>query len=150
MRKRGKKMDMKFRMDTGRLEQSLTNALGNIGNNKKLLDKIGGEMVFETQENFKKEQEYDGKSFVPLSPVTIKRRRGRGRGKILQDTGELRKDYNRYKIVGNSVKIVADKRYAASHHYGDLSRNIPRRRVIGFTKKNIRKYEKMIIDWIPI
>ncbi len=82
-------------------------------------------------ERFKEEEDHEGKPWAALSPITIARRKNKDKGKIkkLRDTGRL----------VNSIKPKHGKKwaaviaggsnveYAATHNYGDSSRNIKAR-----------------------
>lgn len=69
-----------------------------------------------------------------LSEKTKARRRG-SVYKILKDTGSLRQSFDLYgirgiKIAGRTFEIGSNKIYAATHHYGDSSRGIPKRQIL--------------------
>ena len=88
--------------------------------------------------NFDKEGESVG-GWASLSEKTKARRRG-SIFKILQDTGRLRQSFDLYgtrgiKIIGNKFEIGSVVEYAATHHYGDKSRNIPSRPILPTEKK---------------
>jgi phage virion morphogenesis protein len=118
---------------------------------KKLLNAIGGDIVYNTRMNFKMEKSPDGKKWKNLSPETQEaRRKGKKnyRNKILQDTRNLFLSLNKYKVNGKRVTVGTNVNYAPVHQYGCDKRNIPKREFIGINEKMMKKYEKMITEYI--
>ena len=70
----------------------------------------------------------------------------RGRTKILQDTGTLKRSIsmrhnNSEAVVGTNIK------YAKVHNFGYKKRNIPARPFMGLSRKQREKYREIIRKW---
>ena len=124
------------------------------------LMEIGEYLDLATRQRFDRERAPDGTRWAPLSDATLRRKmlkgikRGRGRKRrrlttrsgntkigaiealarasILVETGALR-DTLRYRITATSVKFGTDRKYGATHQFGDPKRNIPARPFIGLS-----------------
>ena len=80
----------------------------------------------------------------------LKKKRGKkavkGRPKILQNTGRLKRS-----ILARNTKTEAivgtNTKYAATHNFGDLNRNIPKRKFMGLNRDQRIKYKDWIIKW---
>lgn len=94
----------------------------------------------------------DGKAWRALK---AKRRRGaKARARILRDTGRLMASTAANnapgairKLTDRSAAIGSNLIYAATHQYGDSSRNIPARPFIGHRKENLVKYDKVFAEF---
>lgn len=107
-------------------------------------ESVGMYMIKQTIQNFEYERSPDGVKWKPLSPSTIKRRMKRskkGRFKILQDTGELRRSIA-YKAFKNKVIFGSNLVYAATHQFG--RGKIPARSFLGVTDENKQKALSML------
>lgn len=98
---------------------------------------------------FRKERAPDGRSWTPLSPVTIrdKQEKGYGGQPILVRTGALRNSVRskrlkqlRYQVASEGVK------YAEQHQVGD--RNLPARPFIGISRDAVRGVKGLIDKFI--
>lgn len=92
-------------------------------------------------EHFKDERGPKGKWPNLKSP------RKRGGTKILQDTGILRASI-RSKAAAREAIVFTDLVYAATHHFGDSSRNIPARPYMWISKKAKNLMRKTLARFI--
>lgn len=115
---------------------------------KPIMHTIGEKVVTKSMEAFEKESDpISGKAWSPISSNTTfaqtggKKRSYSKKGKqrladkrILQDQGirgGLMASVD-FKASKNSTEIIAAKKYAATHQFGDSSRNIKQRRYLPF------------------
>lgn len=99
----------------------------------KVLKAVGLRNLKWTNDNFKGEGNFVG-GWPPLKQSTIAKRRG-STYRILQDTGDLKKSFDLYGTRGvklglNYFEIGSVLDYAATHHYGDRTRGIPKRQIL--------------------
>jgi phage gpG-like protein len=113
----------------------------------KLLQAVAEEYLGIVDDQF----ESGGKDYLPRAwpPLQTKRKRGkRSSAKLLQDTGDLRRNTS-YVIQGNTVIFTNNKVYAAIHNFGGEinmpAANITRRSKSGKTLKYKRKKYKVKI-----
>lgn len=92
---------------------------------------IGEALLNSHQERFTEQQSPDGERWAPLSPKYARRKR-ENRDKILILTGELR-DLLRYQASATELVLGTDRRYGATHQFGDERRNIPERPFLGLS-----------------
>lgn len=115
---------------------------------KPLLDKIGADMVTQVEMRFKKQVDPEGNKWAEHAESTTEaRRRGAKRGKsdkILQDSGDLFKAVNVYRIDKLSVIVGTNLPYARTHQLGDESRGIVARPYLGISEKRMTIYKKWI------
>lgn len=91
---------------------------------------IGEYLIESHQERFNLEVSPNGELWEPLSPQTIKRKKGNDR--ILQDKGTLR-DTLRYRIGSNELTFGTNLEYAATHQLGREADGIPQRKFLGLS-----------------
>ena len=106
---------------TKRLQAKFSQLAEGIKKRKPLFNRIGVQLLNAVMQNFK-EQGHEGTPWTPLSRFTIARRRkGRGvkkgRGRILEDTGELRRSFA-IEATDQSVRVGSPKIYAPTHEFG--------------------------------
>ena len=123
-----------------------------------LTGKISRDMKKEVDMRFRNESDTDGKAWKGLNAKSIvsrynsglKKKRGKravkGRAKILSNTGRLKRSVlarntKTEAIVGTNVK------YAATHNFGDPTRNIPQRRFMGLGNAQRMRYKDWIRKW---
>ena len=122
--------------------------------------KIGEYLDPATRERFDREQAPDGTPWEPLSDATLRRKmlkgvkRGRGQkrrrlttragntksgaiarlaqARILVESGDLR-DTLHYLATADRLKFGTDRKYGATHQFGDPERNIPARPFLGLS-----------------
>lgn len=119
-------------------------------NQETLLRSIGLRLIGWTMENFKKEGIEE--PWKPLSASTIARRRKKS-SKPLQDTGTLRASWTTAagnpKIVGNTVSVTSNVKYAPFHEFGTRPRAIQRKKSVlpsfhpGIPKRKMAPSKKM-------
>ena len=119
---------------------------------------IGSDMKKEVEMRFRTERGTDGSPWQPLKyrSLIAKYNRGlrksqgkkavRGRSKILQDTGTLKRSItmrhdNREAAVGTNIK------YAKVHNFGFGKKNIPARPYMGLSRRQKEKYREIIRKW---
>ena len=99
-----------------------------------LYKRIGVNLLNEISNTFK-EESHEGRAWKPLSIATISIRRkggGRGRPKILQDTGTLKRSFV-MDANNTRIKIGTPIKYASKHEFG--FRQIPQRKMLPSRKK---------------
>lgn len=120
--------------------------LNRLGNLRPAFKNIGEHFTRTTDQRF--EQEGGSPKWVPLKPKTIaEKRRNRRRPKILQRTGTLRVTL-RYFVTARGLMFGSSMIYAATHQYGDNSRNIPDRPFLQITDKDKQAITAIIDDHI--
>lgn len=137
--------------------QELTNFLEGIedrvDNMKPIMNTVVEKLVSKSHEAFEKESDpISGKPWAPISATSLFAQTGGKRkskiksGKrhtkaflrkvadkrILRDKGDL-EDSIAGEATKDSAQIIAGKEYAATHFFGDKSRNIQQRRFMPFT-----------------
>ncbi|MBP9479057.1 MAG: phage virion morphogenesis protein [Sebaldella sp.] len=134
------------------------NTVKNMYDTSFLTGKISKDMKKEVDMRFRNESSPDGKPWKGLKSNSIisrynsglKKKRGKkavkGRPKILQNTGRLKRS-----ILARNTKTEAivgtNTKYAATHNFGDLNRNIPKRKFMGLNRDQRIKYKDWIIKW---
>lgn len=124
-----------------------------------IFDQIGDALVSSTQLRFRDGVSPEGKPWANLSPVTIKRRRKKGKGgvQILVDTGVLRGSIAK-RVANNELLVGTDKRYGGTQQlgtrqgqYGRMARgnpipwgDIPARPYLGLSKEDIEEIKEII------
>ena len=108
-------------LGTKRLQAKFSKLAEGIQRRRPLFNRIGVQLLNAVMQNFK-EQGHEGTPWTPLSRFTIARRRkGRGvkksRGRILEDTGELRRSFA-IEATEQSVRVGSPKIYAPTHEFG--------------------------------
>ncbi len=142
-----------FESNIQELESFLGNMAQRTKNLRPVMGMIGEKVVKISKEAFEKEQDpISGKAWSPISSTSLfaktggknnskiksgKRHtkdflRNAANKKILHDRGDLKKSID-YKASNDSVEMYAGKVYAATHFFGDDSRNIKQRRYMPFT-----------------
>lgn len=124
-----------FESNIQELESFLNGMAKRTTNMRPVMGMIGGKVVTISKEAFEKEQDpISGKAWSPLSPATLKNKakRGKTQSRKLEDSSDLKKSID-YEATNDSVEMYAGKVYAATHFFGDDSRNIKQRRYMPFT-----------------
>ena len=106
---------------TKRLQVKFSKLAEGIKKRRPLFNRIGVQMLNAIMLNFK-EQGHEGTPLAPVSKFTIARRRKgpgakKGRGRILEDTGELRRSFA-IEATDQSVRVGSPKIYAPTHEFG--------------------------------
>lgn len=111
---------------------------------KKVLGKVGSILKSSAQERISETKtDPDGKAWQDLDFFTSlnRARRGRDPDGILRDTSVLLGSI-KFQVGSTEVEIGSDLIYAATHQFGDPSRNIPARPYLGVSTQD----EQDIID----
>ncbi|MEI6745544.1 MAG: phage virion morphogenesis protein, partial [Methylococcaceae bacterium] len=90
---------------------------GNATNLHAAFNDIGQMIRSNVLDCFEDEKSPDGINWKPLSPQTIKQRRGTAPYKILQDKGKLRSSIA-FHAGSNFAEVTTDTEYAAFHQFG--------------------------------
>ena len=93
------------------------------------LQDVGEKLLISTRKRFRDQTGPDGRPWKPLLPQTLARKR-KNRDKILILEGELFGQL-RYHATADSLAVGSNEIYAATHQFGDSSRNIPARPFLG-------------------
>lgn len=142
-----------FESNIQELENYLSAMAKRTTNMRPVMGMIGEKVVTISKEAFEKEQDpISGKAWSPISSTSLfaqiggkkdskiksgKRHtksflRDTANKKILHYRGDLKKSID-YEASKDSVEMYAGKVYAATHFFGDDSRNIKQRRYMPFT-----------------
>jgi phage gpG-like protein len=73
---------------------------------------------------------------------------GKGKQKILQDSGRLRASIIWNSLSERAIEIFALVKYAATHQYGDSDRNIPARPFLWFPREFKRDIAESFARWV--
>lgn len=113
-----------------------------------ILESIGVEIITQTEERFEFQADVSGKSWQDISQKTKEyySKKGIG-GSILSRTRQLR-DTLESQVNGSEVLAGATKIYAATHNFGDESRNIPQREYLGLSSDNFKDIENIVNDFL--
>jgi phage virion morphogenesis protein len=125
-----------FKSNIQELENYLSAMAKRTTNMRPVMGMIGEKIVTISKEAFEKEQDpISGKAWSPLSKATLKSkaRRGKANNKKLVDSADLKTKSIDYEATNDSVETYASGEYAATHFFGDDSRNIKQRRYMPFT-----------------
>lgn len=142
-----------FESNIQELESYLNGMAKRTKDMRPVMGMIGEKVVTISKEAFEKEQDpISGKAWSPISSTSLFAQMGGKKNskiksgkrhtkgflrdsankKILQYRGDLKKSID-YEATNDSVEMYADKEYAATHFFGDESRNIKQRRYMPFT-----------------
>lgn len=73
---------------------------------------------------------------------------GRGKHKILQDTGRLRASIIWNSLSERAIEIFSLVKYGATHQYGDRDRKIPARPFLWFPKEFVHGIAESFARWV--
>ena len=104
---------------------------------------IGETLLNSTRARFTSERAPDGAPWAPLDPRTIRRKKNAD--KILTEHGELRGTLT-YDAGPHELVVGSPEKYAATHQFGDESRNIPARPFLGLSAADRDKIERIVRD----
>jgi phage gpG-like protein len=103
--------------------------------------------------HFDDEKGQEGR-WAPLKPSTLARRRkgrGAGSGRILQDTGNLRRNFIPSNVEdkgATSIVFFNPTPYAATHDDGSSKRNIPQREFMWLSDKAVEDMLDIVMDLV--
>lgn len=101
---------------------------------KKILDKIGKQVLKDADNNFKKKSFYGDKWKA--------RKSFRYEHPLLDDTGKMKNSFN-FDVKGDSVIIRNTADYSGYHNEG--TRNLPKRQILGENEVLSKEIENIII-----
>lgn len=111
-----------------------------------VMREVGDAVREASMDAFKREASPEGAKWPPLSPATIRRRRGGPVHRILQDTGALRQSIVK-RLEGNrSVIVGARVEYAPFHQFG--TKRMPARPFLGVSPATREEIMDVIDDWL--
>lgn len=120
-------------IDDQEVQQAMKRLTAVVGNPRIAFSDIGEYLVLSHYERWEKEQSPDGTPWAELKPDTIKRKREKSRQlDILVQDGYLR-DLMRYNPSPSGLDFGTDRKYGATHHFGDDDRGIPARPFLGLS-----------------
>lgn len=105
---------------------------------------IGEALLNSTRARFTAQRDPGGAPWAPLDPKT-KRRKKKNADKILTEEGELRGTLT-YSAGASSLVVGSPEKYAATHQFGDASRNIPARPFLGLSAADRERVERIVRD----
>jgi phage virion morphogenesis protein len=110
-----------------------------------LLESIGGMVETQTDVRIKTQKASpDGTKWPELSPEYKKRKK---KGGILELEGDLRISIVSLVTGQTSVEVGTNLVYAATHQFGDPSRNIPQREFLGLSPDNEEAINRLLEEW---
>lgn len=106
-------------VDDAEVRATLARLVETVAHPREALDAVGLALVSRIRGTIASGQDYKGVAFMPLSPVTLARRRKQGRGaQILRDTGRLLNSITHH-ADDTTVEVSADAVYAAAQQFGN-------------------------------
>lgn len=117
---------------------------------KKFYDRVGKKLLASTQDRYLVEKDPKGNKWKSLSPSyknSAKKRNSAYPDSILLLTGDMFKSLD-YEANFDGLSIGSDVVYAATHQYGDDSRNIPARPFLGISDADERIIYTEMFDFL--
>ena len=108
------------------------------------LRNIGEHLLNTTRARFDTQAAPDGTPWAPLDQRTIRRKK-KNADKILTEEGELRGSLA-YRAGSDELLVGSPEKYAATHQFGDASRNIPARPFLGLSAADRAEIERIARD----
>ena len=124
----------------------LSRLAGRMEDMSPVMREIGDAVREASMESFEREAPPEGGKWPPLSPATIRRRRGGPVHRILQDTGALRQSIVKRLEGDRSVIVGARVEYAPFHQFG--TRRMPARPFLGVSPTAREEIMDAIHDWL--
>ncbi len=112
-----------------------------------LLDAIGALIVSQTEDRIARTKTSPGEIPWPALSTAYAKRKKKGGG-ILELSGDLRDSLVHLVTGKTSVRIGTNLIYAATHQFGDPSRNIPQREFLGISAMNEMKINELVEEWV--
>lgn len=120
-----------------------------------LLVDIGEHLLLSTDEQFERQIDPEGRPWERVSDRYASRKEQRkvtrragavsDSRQVLQLTRDMRR-LVRYQVDGHELLQGSDRIYAATHQFGDPSRNIPERRWLGLSTDDDEAIEELLVD----
>lgn len=108
-----------------------------------LMTAVGSLLENSTRQRFEDKVAPSGVSWAQLSPATIRARKGRGGG-ILVDRGDLFRSITFY-ATGDSVTVGTDRHYGEYHQMGW---GVPKRSFLGISQQDQADITDLINDFM--
>jgi phage gpG-like protein len=125
---------IKLRYDDKKTRVELDKVLSNLKDINSTNKKVGDYLVARSRSNFENEVDPSGRSWKPLSPATIERKRREGSSlKILQRTGKMKNSV--YVTVNRASVVVGYSDPKVVYHQLGTDRT-PKREVVGIGEKD--------------
>jgi phage virion morphogenesis protein len=106
---------------------------------------VGVALVRNIRNRIAAERTPEGAPFAPLHPRTLRRKRGPGILRERAMRGGLFASFVS-QVEGRTLRVGTNKVYAATHQFGDASRNIPARPFLGLSAEDVRDIREIIQD----
>ena len=143
---------IEFDFNRGDVEKALEHFLSHMADLDPVYKNMGEHLDQSTRYRYRLEQAPDGSPWAPLSPHTLKRKRGH---KILQELGESGGLLGtlHYQIGADGLRYGTDRVYGAIHQEGgatgiNLSVIIPARPYLGFTDDDHEAFGDIMSDFL--
>lgn len=107
----------------------------------KALRSMGNYMLRSTRERYRATKSPDGKTWKPT------KHKGKRWVRTLYAFGDLFRSIVFFKVNNNTVGVGTNLPYAAAHQYGYKPKNIPQRKYLGFSGKDIEKLKDIATRW---
>lgn len=111
---------------------------------------IGEQLLANTQDRFDAQESPDGVPWAPLSDKYLKskrKRKSRGANAILVLDDHLHGEMA-YNSGDDWMEITAPQVYAATHQFGDDSRNIEARPFLGFSQDDMDYVHQVLAEYL--
>lgn len=116
-----------------------------VGDLTPAMQEVGEYCILATDQRFIQERDVQGRPWIPLSPVTIARKRAEGRiTKILQSTGLMR-SRTAYTATSDRCIIHNNDKKSARHQLG---RGVPKREFLGVSAEDKTEIVAILDDYI--
>ena len=110
-----------------------------------VMKNIGEVLLDSTDQRFAKEQDPDGRPWIPNSPYTIAKKKTLKRiQKVLQDTGRGRASIS-YRATPSSVAVGTNVPYMVKNQLGQ---GVPKREYLGISKKDEAEMVIVLDDFL--
>lgn len=120
-------------VDDKEVQRAMKRLTAVVGNPQVAFADIGEYLILSHYERWGKEQAPDGTPWAELKPETTKQKRKKGKPlDILAQDGYLR-DLMRYNPSPSGLEFGTDRKYGATHQFGDDDRGIPARPFLGLS-----------------
>lgn len=133
-------------VDDRGLVAGLTKLADRLDDMTPVMREVGDAIREASMEAFDREAAPDGGKWAPLSPATVRRRRGGPAHRILQDTGMLRQSVVKRLESDRTVIVGARAQYAPYHQFG--TRRLPARPFLGVSQEARQEILDAIHDWL--
>ena len=137
-------MVLTITIDDKKAVKQIQGMLDRVKNKQNALKAISNMMRDDVLDHFKQEKDPSGK-WKDLKPATWKWKRSKGKTKMLQNTGALRRG-NIPKSNKKEAMVINAVNYAATHEQG--SKKVPQRRFLWLSKTSLERILKYMKNYI--